>query len=358
MIRYPTQSDHRYGDATNPPMPQGSNTYWSPGGLDIPQPAVTRDSEDRHDPSRLRADQLTSSAYASATPPFSLTHRDSYPTLGQTPNDCPGSAYHSGRYPPADPTSFHRLTTYDRTGYINADSQYGLPLGSQHQQNLVPDPLVDLRCDGSFDRYGTVTQHPALPVPPSSGSSELANALGDISTPEPRSTSRSSISLPGLPLPSQAAPKLEASESVIGLNPVKNEYGATASGQPFSPMTPLGSPSPYKEKDQESLHVGTPSIPRASTPLHGHSSLRHRPHALDSFRLVQDPAAFPGFAPPTKVRSCPPHYTVAYSCSSTFRGTRRHRPSSFLVRTRILLVRVSPRHARRRSRLPIRERPH
>jgi hypothetical protein len=302
MIRYPTPSDHRYGDATNPPMP-----HWSRGGLDTPQwaqPAVTRDSEDRHGPSHLRAHQLllTASSYAFATPPFSLTHGDSYPALGQTPNDCPGSAYHSGQYPPADPTSFRHTTTYDPTGYINADGQYGLPVGSQHQQNLVSDPLAYLHCDDSFDHYETVTQHPALPAPPSSFS-ELANALVNISTPEPRSTSRSSISLPSLPLPSQPTFKLEASEGVIGLNPIKNENCATASGQPFSPMTPLGSPSPYKEEDQESLHVGTPSIPRTSTPQHRHSSLRHRPHALDSFCLVQDPAAFPGFTPLTKVRS-------------------------------------------------------
>jgi hypothetical protein len=242
----------------------------------------------------------------------------------------PGSAYHSGQcptqpsaavthfeYPPSDPTSFHHTTTYDPTGYVNADGQYGLPLGNQHQQNLVSDPSVYLRCDDSFDHYETATQHPTLPIPPSSGSSELGNALVDISTPEPQSTSRASISLPSLPLPSQPAIKHEPSEGAIGPNPVKIEYGATASGQPFSPMTPLlpGDHAPYtKEEDQEPLHVPTSSMARASTPLHGHSSLRHhRPHALDSFRLVQDPAAYPGFAPSTKVRSC---LTIAYSCSS------------------------------------------
>jgi hypothetical protein len=90
MIRYSPPSDRRYSDASNPAMPQGSNTYWAPGGLDTSQPAVTRDSEDR--PSRLRATQLTSSTYASATaPPFSLTHRESYPasTMGQTQGECP-----------------------------------------------------------------------------------------------------------------------------------------------------------------------------------------------------------------------------------------------------------------------------
>ncbi|KAF8497370.1 hypothetical protein F5888DRAFT_277043 [Russula emetica] len=386
MLRYPTQSDHRYGDATNPPVPQGSNTYWAPGGLDTSQPAVTRDSEDRHGPSRLRANQLTSSAYASAAPPFSLRHRDSYPALGQTQMDCPeqfayspqqyipsvnyaappydlaeypiipGSAYHSGQYPtqpsaavthfeypPSDPTPFHHMTTYDPTGYINADGQYGLPLGSQHQQNLVSDPSVYLRCDGSFDHYETVTQHPALPVPPSSGSSELGNALVEISTPEPQSTGRTSISLPSLSLPSQPTPKQEPSEVVIGLNPVKTDPSLTGDHAPY-----------MKEEDQESLHVGT-SMPRASTPLHGHSSLRHRTHTHDSFRVVQDPAAYPEFTTSTKVRSC---LTIAYSVSSTYRGTRRHRPSLFLVRTPILLVRVSPRRARRRSRLPIRGRLH
>jgi hypothetical protein len=192
-----------------------------------------------------------------------------------------------------------------------------LPLGSQHQQNLVSDPSVYLRCGDSFDHYETVTQHTVLPIPPSSGSSELGNALVDMSTPEPQSTTRSSISLPSLPLSSQPAPKQEPSEGVIGLNPVKTEYGATPGGQPFSPMAPLGSPSltgdhaPYmKEEDQEPLQVGASSIPRAPTPLHGHSSLRHRSHTHDSFRLVQDPAAFPGFAPPPKVRSCRFHHSL------------------------------------------------
>ena len=88
MIRYPTPSDHRYAEATNPAMPQGSGPYWAPGGHDSTQPAVTRDPEDRHGPSRLRANQLTSSAYASASA-FSLTQRDSYPAPGQTQSECP-----------------------------------------------------------------------------------------------------------------------------------------------------------------------------------------------------------------------------------------------------------------------------
>ena len=85
MIRYPT-----HPDATNPAMPQGSGPYWTPGGHDTSsQPAVTRDPEDRHGPSRLRAaNQLTSSPYASASA-FSLTQRDSYPTQGQAQSECP-----------------------------------------------------------------------------------------------------------------------------------------------------------------------------------------------------------------------------------------------------------------------------
>ncbi len=88
MLRYPTPSDHPYPDATNPAMPQGNNTHWAPGGLDTSHPAVTRDPEDRHGPSRLRANQLTSSAYASAAAPFSLTQRDSYPAMAHSQNDC------------------------------------------------------------------------------------------------------------------------------------------------------------------------------------------------------------------------------------------------------------------------------
>jgi hypothetical protein len=161
-----------------------------------------------------------------------------------------------------DPYSSYHTTTYDPTRYINADVQY------------------------SFDHYETIA-HPALPIPPASGFSELGNALVESSTSEPQSTSRSTISLPSLPLPSQPPPKHEPSEGVSS---------SLLTGD-YSPC--------MKEEGQEPLHVGTSSMPRSSTPLHGHSSLRHRPHPCDSFRqLVQDPAAFPGFAPPTKVRSC------------------------------------------------------
>jgi hypothetical protein len=97
MLHSNTPSDHRYGDATNNAMPQGNNTYWAPG-LDASQPAIT-DPEHRHGPSRLHANQF---AYASATPPFSLTHCDLYPVLGvlgETRTDCPEQfAYHPQQY--------------------------------------------------------------------------------------------------------------------------------------------------------------------------------------------------------------------------------------------------------------------
>ncbi len=101
MLCCPTPSDHHSGDdAINPIMPRGSDTYWAPGDLDTSQHVITRDSE--YCPSRLRANQLTSSAYAPTTPPFSLTHRDSYPALGQTQTDCPEQfAYHPQQYIPS-----------------------------------------------------------------------------------------------------------------------------------------------------------------------------------------------------------------------------------------------------------------
>ena len=208
-------------------------------------------------------------------------------------------------YPPSDPTPF-QPTTYEPTGYFSADGHYGLPLDGQRQQSLVSDPSGYLRYDDSFEHFRTVTQHAPMPIPPSSTSSELGNALL-----EPQQMGRASIALPGLPLPPQIATKHDSSE-----NSVKTEYGATASGQPFSPMTPLESQSfagdhaPYikKEEQEEQLHVGNSSMPRRRSSLHG--SHPHRPHALDSFRVVQDPTAYPEFATPTKVRSC---LTIAYS---------------------------------------------
>ena len=75
--------------------------------------------------------------------------------------------------------------TYDPTGYMNANGQYGLPLASQRQQNLVSDRSVFLRSDGSFDRFETGTQHPTLPVPPPSGIVVVGNKVG-ISVQETR----------------------------------------------------------------------------------------------------------------------------------------------------------------------------
>ena len=242
-------------------------------------------------------------------------------------------------YPPSDhtPSGFHH-TTYDPTGYFTADGHYCPPLDGQHQQGLVSDPSGYLRCDDSFDHYDAVTQHSVLSIPPSSSSSELGNALVEIHPSEPQQ-GRASIALPTLPLSSQTAPKHDSSETAVGLISVKTEYGTAAGGQRFSPMTPLNSPSltsdhapPYiKEEEQEQHHVGNSSMPRSSSPLHGHGSLRHRQRTLDSFRVVQDPAAYPEFAPSTKVRSC---LMKAYSCSSKYRGIPCHHPYPFLVRSR------------------------
>src|SRR6266436_4245059 len=61
--------------------------------------------------------------------------------------------------------------------------------------------------------------------------------------------------------------------------------------------------------------------------------------------------------PPSRDLLCPPRFvpvglTVAYSCSSTYRGTRRHRPSQFTICTHILLVGIFP--CRGHHRLPTR----
>jgi hypothetical protein len=79
MQAYHTPSDQRYPD------PLANTAFWAPGGSDSSQPAVTRDSDDRHGPPRLRANQIPSAAA------FGLTQRDSYPV--QTQSDC------SGQYP-------------------------------------------------------------------------------------------------------------------------------------------------------------------------------------------------------------------------------------------------------------------
>lgn len=112
MLRHTTPSDPRYPDATNPAMPQGSGTYWA-SGLDASQPAVTRDLEDRHGSSRLRANQLTSSPYASS-PPFLLTQRDSYPALGQPQSECPDQF-------PYPPQQYTQTVNYAAPPYDLAD---------------------------------------------------------------------------------------------------------------------------------------------------------------------------------------------------------------------------------------------
>jgi hypothetical protein len=210
-------------------------------------------------------------------------------------------------YPPSDPTSF-QPTTYDSTGYFSADGHYGLPLDAQHQQSLVSDPSTYLRYDDSIEHYDAVTQHSVMSIPPSSTSSELGNAIIEIRSSEHQQMGRTSIALPSLP--PQTAPKHDSSEGAVV---VKTEFGAI--GQAFSPMTPLDSPSRsgghasyIKEEEQEQLHLANSSMPRRSS-LHGHGSHPHRQHALDSFRLVQDPTAFPEFASSNKVRSC---LTIAY----------------------------------------------
>ena len=184
MLRYPTQSDHRYGDATNNAMPQGSNTYWPPNGLDTSQPAVTRDPEDRHPPSRLRASQLASpAAYASsaATPPFSLTHRDSYSALGQTQIDCPDQfAYHPQQYLPS--------VNYAAPPYDLAEYPVGYP--------LCPHDPADYSPSISFRPFQVVLtivgSIPASPQHPLPTSSIHPRILIPFTTPQhmtPRSTS-------------------------------------------------------------------------------------------------------------------------------------------------------------------------
>jgi hypothetical protein len=227
MIWYPTPSDHRYSNGTNHTIPEGSGTYWALGGLDSSesQPPITRGSEDRRGPSRLRANHSTSSAYMSA-PTLSFTQhqtqcdrpeqlpyqpllcsRDPAEYSPRFPQILPGSSYHSGQYvpQPSDPNSFHHSTTYDTTGYsTTATDGFGLPLGSQHQQIHVSESSDHLRCDGFYAYYSTIAQRPISTLPSSCGSSELYNALVEIPSAEPQSTSCASIALRSL---SQPAPK-------------------------------------------------------------------------------------------------------------------------------------------------------
>ena len=204
MIWYPTPSDHRYSNGTNHTIPEGSGTYWALGGLDSSesQPPVTHGSEDRRGPSHLHANHSTLSAYMPA-PTLSFTqhqtqcdHPEQLPYQPllcscdpakyspRFPQILPGSSYHIGQYvtQPSDPNSFHHSTAYDTTGYsTTATNGYSLPLGSQHQQFHVSESSDHLHCDGFFAYYGTIAQRPISPIPSSCGSSELYNALVEIS---------------------------------------------------------------------------------------------------------------------------------------------------------------------------------
>ena len=83
MQAHHAPSDHRYPDTF------ATTAFWAPGASDSSQPAVTRDSDDRHGPPRLRANQLSS-----------FTQRDSYPTQAQT--DCSAQyPYPSQQYIPS-----------------------------------------------------------------------------------------------------------------------------------------------------------------------------------------------------------------------------------------------------------------
>jgi hypothetical protein len=139
MLPYHTPSDHCYGYATtgNPAIPQYSYIYWPPGDHDTSQPAVTRDSEDRHGPSHLcAANQLIPSAYASATP-FLPTHCDSYPALGQTQSDCPEQFAHPPQQYILSVNYAASSESYDSVGY---------PLCPHHPAKHLPSfPLDDSR---------------------------------------------------------------------------------------------------------------------------------------------------------------------------------------------------------------------
>ena len=218
MIWYPTPSDHRYSNGTNHTIPEGSGTYWALGGLDSSesQPPVTRGSEDRHGPSRLRVNHSTSSAYMSA-PTLSFTQhqtqcdrpeqlpyqpllcsRDPAEYSPRFPQILPGSSYHSGQYvtQPSDPNSFHHLTTYDTTGYsTTATDGFGLPLGSQHQQIHVSESS-DLRSPSQpapmhFD-YGELSQLGLMGMPGISMSNTVSNGQNTYSS----SSSQYSPSMP------------------------------------------------------------------------------------------------------------------------------------------------------------------
>jgi len=97
-----------------------------------------------------------------------------------------------------------------------------------------------LRYDDSFDYYDAISQHPVLPIPPTSSFSELRNALVEV----PQPMSRTSVDLPTLP-------KHDSSKSRVA----KTEYGATANDQPFSSLPVTGNHVPHMKGDSEQTLV-------------------------------------------------------------------------------------------------------
>jgi hypothetical protein len=210
----------------------------------------------------------------------------------------PSYATHS-QYPPPDLNmTFH---SPDYAGYF-ADGPLCSPLEGQHQHSLVPVSSSYSTYDDCLGHYEHYAQPPAPPILPSSNSSELGHALVETPPPESQSINHGSITLPSLSMPSPSVPKHEISDSLAGLNAVKTEY---ADGQPFSPITSLSSHStelaPHpKEEGQDQVHGFT----SAGVP-HG-GRLHHRQHTHDSFRLVQDPAAYQGYTSSRPSKVCSP----------------------------------------------------
>ena len=259
------------------------------------------------------------------------------------------------QYPPSDTISFHS-PAYD-TGFFSTDGPLCSPLEDQHQHSLVPVPSSYLHYDDCLPHYEHYAQPPIPPVHPSSSSSELGHALVETPPPESRPIGLGAIALPSLAMPS---PKHDPSDTLVGLNPIKTEYASGVNGQPYSPMAslstlPLASelvPHP-KEEAQEQVHVfPAPVVP--------HGNLHHRQHTRDSFRLVQDPAAYPVFTPPSASKVCSPPHVCPMSFMLTSRGSDilLHLPSRYRGRYLILLAHASRRRFPRRSRHPILGRRH
>jgi hypothetical protein len=338
-------------------MPQGGS-QWEPRP-DSSQSAVNADSDDRQRAQQQRAP-------TNYTPATAYTSRDPYPAQAQS--HCAGpygypsqpyssvvnyvqppydfaeypmnavNAHHGGhypsyatQYPPSDLNmSFH---SPDYSGYF-ADGPLCSPLEGPHQHSLLPVSSSYPAYDDCLGHYEHYAQPPAPPALPSSSSSELGHALVETPPPESQSINHGSITLPSLSMPSPSVPKHEISDTLAGLNAVKTEYASPVNGQPFSPITSLSSlselaPRP-KEEGQDQVH----GFPSAGVP-HG-GRLHHRQHRQDSFRLVQDPAAYRGYtSPPPSKRppslaipasfayspSAPMHTPLSSSFSSSDIGT-------------------------------------